>query len=576
MKNCKPETRGKSRKQAVKTLFYLVLSQLIFNYDVSAQTKLGDNVQQLRGTAILELESDSMGLLIPRLDSSEAGKLAPLAKSTSSHGLLIFNTHNNRFEQFDTTGMGFWRPLFIPDPAWETDGNTGGDESFVLGHHDSISLRIITDSVEYLRLTPRGVLEMHNTGKSVFLGEYAGAQDDHSNNANVFIGYGSGGSSITGLNNVAIGSESLAKDKIGLGNVAIGVNALKNDTFSQYNTAVGVDALKANLGGTRNTAVGAHCLLLNTVGSHNAAMGHMALQRNTTAQHNVAVGNFAAQFTTTGGSNVAIGFKSLQNNTTGVVNTAIGTESLNSNTTGYSNTACGFQSMTANTTGYQNTALGQRALNGHYSGKENVALGYNSLFSDSTGVGNVGAGVSTLYSNKTGKNNVALGYNALYNVLGDGNIGIGNSAGYNETGSNKLYIDNTSTTTPLIYGDFSTDDVLINGDLSYTGSLTSVSDRRLKTDISQLESVIPQLSQMHGYRYQFTNNAQVAFVLPEGPQIGLLAQEVGRVYPEMVKVLPSGYQSVDYIKLVPVLLEAIHELDARLKYLESAQGGSKK
>ena len=43
------------------------------------------------------------------------------------------------------------------------------------------------------------------------------------------------------------------------------------------------------------------------------------------------------------------------------------------------------------------------------------------------------------YSNITGSSNVFLGYNA----------------GYNETGSNKLYIANTNTNTPLIYGDFS-------------------------------------------------------------------------------------------------------------------------
>ena len=40
------------------------------------------------------------------------------------------------------------------------------------------------------------------------------------------------------------------------------------------------------------------------------------------------------------------------------------------------------------------------------------------------------------------------------NTAGSGNVFLGNEAGYKETGSNKLYIDNSDTSTPLIYGQF--------------------------------------------------------------------------------------------------------------------------
>lgn len=75
----------------------------------------------------------------------------------------------------------------------------------------------------------------------------------------------------------------------------------------------------------------------------------------------------------------------------------------------------------------------------------------------------VGIGNFSLYNLSTGNNNLAIGHSAGYGLqTGSGNIFLGNYAGYNETGSNKLYIGSS----PLIGGDFSTDEVTINGSLS--------------------------------------------------------------------------------------------------------------
>ena len=66
----------------------------------------------------------------------------------------------------------------------------------------------------------------------------------------------------------------------------------------------------------------------------------------------------------------------------------------------------------------------------------------------------------------TDNRNVGVGYQALTsNITGFGNVAIGYNAGALETGSNKLYIANTNTSTPLLYGDFSADKLTINGDL---------------------------------------------------------------------------------------------------------------
>jgi hypothetical protein len=71
-----------------------------------------------------------------------------------------------------------------------------------------------------------------------------------------------------------------------------------------------------------------------------------------------------------------------------------------------------------------------------------------------------------------GSNNVFLGSSAgfLSSGTSSGNIFIGYSSGYGESGSNKLYIENSSSSTPLVYGDFSTDNITINGSFNVTAN----------------------------------------------------------------------------------------------------------
>jgi hypothetical protein len=138
-------------------------------------------------------------------------------------------------------------------------------------------------------------------------------------------------------------------------------------------------------------------------------------------------------------------------------NYALGLNSLFSTTSGYSNLGLGYNSLYFNTIGIQNIGLGQGALYYNTEGSGNVAVGYHSN-----------------HHNQTGSNNTILGHNAgrgtsTHNK--SGNVFIGYEAGYNETGSNKLYIENSSSASPLIYGDFGINQVKINGNLEFTGNL---------------------------------------------------------------------------------------------------------
>jgi len=144
-----------------------------------------------------------------------------------------------------------------------------------------------------------------------------------------------------------------------------------------------------------------------------------------------------------------------------LTNTVLGQETFGSNNTGDENTAIGYGALKDNTSGNRNVALGTNAARVNTTGSYNAALGRDSLRFNTTGSQNSGVGVLALYLNTTGNYNTAVGYRAgLSNTTGSGNVFIGYKAGEGIADSNKLYIANNQTA-PLIYGDFSTGNVMI-------------------------------------------------------------------------------------------------------------------
>ena len=176
------------------------------------------------------------------------------------------------------------------------------------------------------------------------------------------------------------------------------------------------------------------------------------------------VGYRAGYQNTTGFNNTFIGYGAGRNNTTADSNTFVGYLAGYTNTTYCCNTFLGYQSGYSNTSGYYNIFIGWGAGYYNSSGAQNNFIGFRSGGSNTTGSGNTFLGYWTGYNNTTGSDNTFLGYNAgTSNTTGAGNVFLGYNAGYNETGSNKLYIDNSDTTTPLIYGEFDNNSVRING-----------------------------------------------------------------------------------------------------------------
>jgi hypothetical protein len=245
--------------------------------------------------------------------------------------------------------------------------------------------------------------------------------------------------------------------KLNLSGGASSIDDLSDAQHSDASLYLGFEAGGINDdGGNNNTGVGFQSLFTNTSGDFNVGNGYQSLYTNTSGQKNTANG-YQSMFSNIGGNhNVANGYQALYSNTSGNYNTASGSFAQLLNTSGANNTANGYMALLSNTTGYNN-----------------ASLGYQSLYTNSTGNNNSGLGSGVLYNNSDGKNNTAVGYQALFsNVSGAGNVMLGHKAGYNELTSNKLYIENSSSNNPLIWGDFSTNEVKINGNFHVTGNIT--------------------------------------------------------------------------------------------------------
>ena len=112
------------------------------------------------------------------------------------------------------------------------------------------------------------------------------------------------------------------------------------------------------------------------------------------------------------------------------------------------------------------------------------------------------------------------------------------------------------------------DALIINpsGSANFAGNVTApgffnTSDARLKENIRPLTGALAAVQGLRGVRYSYRHNLP-GKTLPQGEQVGVLAQEVEKLYPELVATGADGYKAVNYAQLAPVLIEALKELKA--------------
>jgi hypothetical protein len=99
-----------------------------------------------------------------------------------------------------------------------------------------------------------------------------------------------------------------------------------------------------------------------------------------------------------------------------------------------------------------------------------------------------------------------------------------------------------------------------SGDVIAFGS----SDERLKDNITYIHKPIDKINKIGGYKFTW-NDKQDTYL---GKDVGVLAQEIEAIMPEVVTTRATGYKAVKYEKIVPLLIEGIKELDKKIKDIE--------
>jgi hypothetical protein len=120
---------------------------------------------------------------------------------------------------------------------------------------------------------------------------------------------------------------------------------------------------------------------------------------------------------------------------------------------------------------------------------------------------------------------------------------------------------NTKTPTSRLY---------VNGTSGGTSNWTGASDRRFKTNIATLTGALEKVLRLRGVSFDWRTAEFPNRDFSAGQQVGLIAQEVEEVLPEVVQTDAEGYKSVSYASLAPVLIEATKAQQARIEALEAA------
>jgi hypothetical protein len=363
--------------------------------------------------------------------------------------------------------------------------------------------------------------------------------------ANVFANFDGSYSSLSGLPSLFDGSfSSLSGTPTTLAGYGITDSGLKYVTEGG-NTGVRLSSANAaNHGDIGNTAVD-----LSYQSSASSTTG-------ATGQSSFAVG---LDSTASGAHSVSGGYASVASGDTSVAlgNSAQATGTF-SYSIGHSSEANGDNSVAL---GFFNKSDGQNAT---AIGRGNLATGETATatgqFTSASGKFSLSSG---LYSNASGTTSVALGNNTIADGYGTLATGYFNTANANPQADS---FDQSNTA--FVIGNGTSQNrsnafkVLFDGTTTIAGDLSINSDARLKANIVSLGATLSKLLQIDGKSYTIKKDKR------EKQKIGLLAQDIEKVFPELVSE-SNGIKSVNYQGLVPVLINALKEQEEKIKSQEN-------
>ena len=142
-------------------------------------------------------------------------------------------------------------------------------------------------------------------------------------------------------------------------------------------------------------------------------------------------------------------------------------------------------------------------------------------------------------------------------VTSSGVTSVSGTNGISKSGSSSVSLSMSGTYT----GDFR-----VTGEISATADVVAYysSDERLKDNVKVIENASDKVAQLRGVEFDW-NDKQTTY---EGHDVGVIAQDVEKVLPELVQTRDDGYKAVKYEKIVGLLIEAIKDLQDEVKALK--------
>jgi len=606
-------------------------NNLIIGYDLDAPSSTGNNQMYIGGllygdlntkqlamgttcpdeSAILDLNSDSLGLLIPRLTETQRVNI-----TNPATGLMIYQTNGTEglyFNQgtpstpdwvgINQSNVGLWK-YSSPNQTIYMNNST---DKLGLGTSNASQQLHLTGSIELPGTGPFDSTGVIYKFGARFIHDY---RDIGTNGRNTFIGKESGNFTMT----------KTASHMCSY-NTGVGFHTLQSLTSGEFNTAVGTDALPDNENGNRNVAVGAGAMLLNESGDQNVAVGDYSLYVSTAGNFNTAVGSRALEHNT-GNSNIAVGYEAFSNNSAGSSNTAIGYEAGFGGPGGFAasnNVIAGYRAGYSILNGANNNILiGYQAGDNLTHGESNIIIGYNLDAPSTTGDDQLYIG-GLIYGDLANKK-VGIGTTSPSGVLhvrtaagtcivelesGNGRPILKMDA-HSTTSNSEIQFEQNGTYKGAIGYNNNDDNIFFyedgsmvfrNGMLgilhttpTYTLQLpnsattgvalayawSTYSDKRIKSNLKTMDYGLEEILLLEPKSYihhpQLSEDDVLQIDRSTGTEtIGLIAQEVYQIIPEAVRK-PDNIElelwSMDYAKLIPVLISGIKELSEQNNQLQ--------
>ncbi|MEM6810913.1 MAG: tail fiber domain-containing protein [Pseudomonadota bacterium] len=424
--------------------------------------------------------------------------------------------------------------------------------------------------------------------RNTIIGDAAGAVMTTAVN-NTLVGQ-LAGNATTGDNNTFIGQDSGGANTTGFQNTFLGSKAGRDHTTGSVNTFIGNDAGRAFITGTSNTFVGEGSGINSTGGDGNTFVGRLSGNLST-GDLNVFLGNRAGETTTTGSRNIIIGNAAQTSSATAsdelnIGNTIFGNlvnNQIGINTNDFTDATAKLAVVGDNFTGFlianhNNSANNEPEMRFRRSRGTEASP---TAVSDDDNIGEINFNVfnGTQYE----RAGVIAAVVTDTNATGSGNHPAASfnfmTRGPTQTGTNLvtdsiMYLEHTrevgiNNTSPNVELD-------VNGDIEYTGTITDVSDRRLKENIETINSTVmlDRLMKIQGRSFQMIDRKN-----DDDMEYGVIAQEIEEIFPELVRTDDSEdqFKSVNYTGLIAPIVEGMKELYSQLQgVINNVQNNSEK